>query len=163
MSNSITPIRGTITNPFGSFFSDRFFDSFFNDAPIYGAGRSPPRDNKFGPRYNVQQKETGYIISIAAPGVSKEDININIETKKPAQANLKIRIPGWARNKPVPGKLYRYINESKMQTTIKINGELQNVWSDSKGYVTLSRRWENGDNIEIKYDGGLLENKRIVK
>jgi len=80
MSNSITPIRGTITNPFGSFFSDRFFDSFFNDAPIYGVGRSPPRDNKFGPRYNVQQNETGYIISIAAPGVSKEDININIET-----------------------------------------------------------------------------------
>ena len=78
------------------------------------------------------------------------DININIESKKPAQANLKIRIPGWARNKPVPGKLYRYINDSKKQTTIKINGELQNVWSDRKGYVTLSRRWENGDNIEIK-------------
>ena len=30
MSNSITPVRGTITNPFGSIFSDRFFDSFFN-------------------------------------------------------------------------------------------------------------------------------------
>jgi len=79
MSNSITPVRGTITNPFGSIFSDRFFDSFFSDAPIYGVSRSNRRDTGFSPRFNVQQSETGYVISVAAPGVSKEDINVNIE------------------------------------------------------------------------------------
>ena len=79
MSNSITPVRGTITNPFGSIFSDRFFDSFFSDAPIYGVSRSNRRDTGFNPRFNVQQSETGYVISVAAPGVSKEDINVNIE------------------------------------------------------------------------------------
>tara|TARA_B100000214_G_scaffold256016_1_gene188592 strand:- start:66 stop:500 length:435 start_codon:yes stop_codon:yes gene_type:complete len=78
MSNSITPVRGTITNPFGSIFSDRFFDSFFSDAPIYGATRSR-RETGITPRFNVSQTETGYSISVAAPGVSKEDININIE------------------------------------------------------------------------------------
>ena len=79
MSNSITPVRGTITNPFGSIFSDRFFDSFFSDAPIYGVSRSNRRDTGFSPRFNVQQSETGYVISVAAPGVSKEDVNVNIE------------------------------------------------------------------------------------
>ena len=79
MSNSITPVRGTITNPFGSIFSDRFFDSFFNDAPVYGVSRSNRRDTGFSPRFNVQQNETGYTISVAAPGVSKEDVNVNIE------------------------------------------------------------------------------------
>ena len=69
MSNSITPVRGTITNPFGSIFSDRFFDSFFNDAPVYGVSRSNRRDGGFSPRFNVQQNETGYTISVAAPGV----------------------------------------------------------------------------------------------
>ena len=78
MSNSITPVRGTITNPFGSIFSDRFFDSFFSDAPIYGVTRSR-RETGITPRFNVSQTETGYSISVAAPGVSKEDININIE------------------------------------------------------------------------------------
>ena len=79
MSNSITPIRGTITNPFGSIFSDRFFDSFFNDAPIYGVNRNNRRDRAINVRFNVQQNETGYTISVAAPGVSKDDINVNIE------------------------------------------------------------------------------------
>ena len=78
MSNSITPVRGTITNPFGSIFSDRFFDSFFSDAPIYGATRSR-RETGITPRFNVSQTETGYTISVAAPGVCKEDINVNIE------------------------------------------------------------------------------------
>ena len=78
MSNSITPVRGTTTNPFGSFFSDRFFDSFFSDAPIYGVTRSR-RETGITPRFNVSQTETGYTISVAAPGVSKEDINVNIE------------------------------------------------------------------------------------
>ena len=79
MSNSITPVRGTTTSPFGSFFSDRFFDSFFSDAPIYGVSRSNRRDTGFTPRFNVQQNEAGYTISVAAPGVSKEDIIVNIE------------------------------------------------------------------------------------
>jgi len=78
MSNSITPVRGTTTNPFGSFFSDRFFDSFFSDAPIYGVARNR-RETGITPRFNVSQAETGYTISVAAPGVSKEDINVNIE------------------------------------------------------------------------------------
>ncbi len=78
MSNSITPVRGTTTSPFGSFFSDRFFDSFFSDAPIYGVTRTK-RETGITPRFNVSQTETGYAISVAAPGVNKEDININIE------------------------------------------------------------------------------------
>ena len=79
MSNSITPVRGTITNPFGSIFSDRFFDSFFNDAPVYGVSRSNRRDTGFSPRFNVQQNDAGYLICVAAPGISKKDVNINIE------------------------------------------------------------------------------------
>ena len=78
MSNSITPVRGTTTSPFGSFFSDRFFDSFFSDAPIYGVTRSR-RETGITPRFNVSQTETGYSISVAAPGVSKEDISVTIE------------------------------------------------------------------------------------
>jgi len=78
MSNSITPVRGTITNPFGSIFSDRFFDSFFSDAPIYGVTRNR-RETVIAPRFNVNQTKTGYAISVAAPGVNKDDININIE------------------------------------------------------------------------------------
>ena len=79
MSTLITPARGTTTSPFGSIFSDRFFDSFFNDAPIYGVTRNNRREAGLNPRFNVQQNKTGYIISIAAPGVSKKDINVNIE------------------------------------------------------------------------------------
>ena len=77
MSNSITPVRGTTTNPFGSFFSDRFFDSFFSDTDYQGNTTTRDRNHS---TVNMSQAETGYTISVAAPGVSKEDINVNIET-----------------------------------------------------------------------------------
>ena len=35
MSNALTPFGGTLTSPFGSFLSDRLFDSVFDDALAY--------------------------------------------------------------------------------------------------------------------------------
>jgi hypothetical protein len=62
--------------------------------------------------------------------------------------NLRVRIPGWARNEPVPGNLYRFINTSPAQIKIKLNGRDVN-YSMEKGYAVLNRKWQKGDKVEI--------------
>jgi len=80
MSNSLIPLRGTYTNPFGSIFSDRLFDSFFNDTPFYGLTNTIRKSSSPNVHYDVAKIDTGYQISVAAPGVDKKDINVNIDS-----------------------------------------------------------------------------------
>ncbi len=59
-----------------------------------------------------------------------------------------VRIPGWARNQPVPGDLYRYMNHSNAQVSLKVNGE--KVSADvEKGFARIDRTWRKGDTIEL--------------
>jgi hypothetical protein len=61
---------------------------------------------------------------------------------------INVRIPGWARNEPVPSDLYSFMNKVDASATIKVNG--QNVpLTLSKGYVTIERAWKPGDTIEL--------------
>jgi hypothetical protein len=67
------------------------------------------------------------------------------------KAGLKLRIPGWARNRPVPGTLYQYADTSNQQTTISLNGARVAASPDERGYVTLEREWRDGDHIELVF------------
>ncbi len=60
--------------------------------------------------------------------------------------SLLFRIPTWAISQFVPGELYHYLNELTSDWTIKKNGQLLNVEIE-KGFVTVSGRWDKGDNV----------------
>lgn len=62
--------------------------------------------------------------------------------------NLKIRIPGWARNEAMPSDLYQFFHKSVAKTTIKINGK-DVVYHIEKGYAVLNKKWKKGDRIEV--------------
>ena len=69
----------------------------------------------------------------------------------PAQVqkfNLKIRIPGWAQNQPVPSDLYIFAKENTLPVTLSINGEAVD-YEVEDGYATLSREWQPGDLISL--------------
>ena len=36
---------------------------------------------------------------------------------------INVRIPGWARNEPVPSDLYRFADKSTAAVTLKVNGK----------------------------------------
>jgi hypothetical protein len=61
---------------------------------------------------------------------------------------IKVRIPGWARNEPVPGDLYRFADVSTEPATLSVNGSPVPIALD-KGYVTLNRTWSPGDRIDL--------------
>jgi hypothetical protein len=61
---------------------------------------------------------------------------------------INVRIPGWARNEPVPGDLYRYLDSSSVQPTITVNGQAVPM-RVVKGYVSIARTWQAGDVIDL--------------
>src|SRR5262245_56296097 len=71
---------------------------------------------------------------------------------KPKQARrfaVNVRIPGWARNEPVPSKLYFFGDEMDVPAaTVRVNGTLVTSPID-KGYVTIDRTWAPGDVIAL--------------
>jgi len=72
-------------------------------------------------------------------------------TLRPTQARriaVHIRIPGWARQEPVPSDLYRFLDDSPLQPIIRVNNSQVN-WVLDKGYVTVDRTWSPGDVISL--------------
>ncbi len=61
---------------------------------------------------------------------------------------LKVRIPGWAVNKPVESDLYAYTTPTTTPVVIKLNGEAVN-YEVHDGYAVLTGDWKAGDVVEI--------------
>lgn len=74
-------------------------------------------------------------------------VNIEVNPEKTAAFTLKVRIPGWAVNKPVPGTLYQYIGKNTGIMNLKINGKNENLTMNN-GYLEIKRNWSKGDKIE---------------
>ena len=61
---------------------------------------------------------------------------------------LKVRIPGWAVNKPVESDLYSYTNPTTTPVVIKLNGEEQS-YTIQDGYAVLHHDWQAGDEVSL--------------
>jgi len=75
-------------------------------------------------------------------------VTMTIQPKSTIRFALKVRIPGWAQNTPVPSDLYKYMNKSSETAALKLNGKAVAL-AVGKGYVTLDRTWKKGDTIEL--------------
>ncbi|NIO49786.1 MAG: glycoside hydrolase family 127 protein [Candidatus Aminicenantes bacterium] len=76
------------------------------------------------------------------------NVKITIEPEKETEFAVFIRIPGWARNEPVPSDLYSFLDPSKENITLKVNSETLELEMD-KGFARIRRRWKKGDIIEL--------------
>jgi DUF1680 family protein len=75
-------------------------------------------------------------------------IKITINPEKEKKFTVKLRIPGWALNTPVPGTLYTYISEISAGIKATVNGEnIQPILN--KGYIEITRTWKSDDKIEL--------------
>jgi DUF1680 family protein len=77
-------------------------------------------------------------------------IRMTVTPTKAAPMTIGVRIPGWARNEPVPSDLYRFADAEtqKERVTLKVNGMAVPI-AMNKGYVLLKRTWRPGDVIEL--------------
>lgn len=75
-------------------------------------------------------------------------ITLTLEPERPAVFTLYLRLPGWARDRPIPGDLYRYLSADVQPASLTVNGrpvalDLEN------GFVRLRRTWHPGDRVEL--------------
>jgi hypothetical protein len=78
----------------------------------------------------------------------KGRVFISVSPENEGDFSIFIRIPGWARNQPIPSNLYRFQDMSEVQTKISVNGKLVDFKLE-KGFARLTRLWKKGDMIEI--------------
>ena len=79
-------------------------------------------------------------------------ITISVDQNSVGEFALKIRIPGWLRNKPVPSDLYTYTDNKRLGYAVTINGQTFPFQLTDDGYLTLERRWKKGDRIQLTFD-----------
>ena len=100
-------------------------------------------------RFSVAGQDVALSVDSEMPWGGKSAITV--ATRAPTRAVLKLRIPGWARNRPAPGTLYSYVDPANERTTVAVNGRDVNASPDERGYVSLEREWQNGDRIDVVF------------
>jgi DUF1680 family protein len=77
-------------------------------------------------------KENGMIVKQETNLPATDNVSFSITAAKSKSFPIRIRKPHWAN-----------------EVQVKINGQLQNVVADEKGYIVLKRHWANNDKIEL--------------
>jgi hypothetical protein len=72
------------------------------------------------------------------------EVKMVVSPEKSGRFALSLRIPGWAKNQPIPGDLYTYTTPEKDAVTIKVNGTVI-AFKAKNGYAVINRKWEKGD------------------
>ena len=66
------------------------------------------------------------------------------------EITLRLRIPGWARNEPAPGGLYRFAKDSDARPTLHVQGVGEVPLSMDDGYATVRRVWQADDVLTLE-------------
>jgi len=74
---------------------------------------------------------------------------IGIEATPASAFSMRVRIPGWAKQEPVPGSsLYMQASLRTTTLTILLNGKPVS-YSMEKGYAVITRTWKKGDALTL--------------
>ena len=77
-------------------------------------------------------------------------VQLTLDPKAPATIDLRLRVPAWARGKPIPSDLYRYADaQDTPAVTLAVNGEAVEATAEKDGYLHLKREWKTGDIVEL--------------
>ncbi len=105
-----------------------------------------------------------YASNKASFKVGEKDIEFSQETNYPwegkvsmkfghdceSRINLKLRVPGWAQNKPIPSDLYTFEGQKNQgKVSVSINGKSKKVKVEN-GYISLNRKWKADDVIVLE-------------
>jgi uncharacterized protein len=85
-------------------------------------------------------------------------VHITMNPTQKIKYSLNLRLPGWAKEEPVPGDLYRYKDQSSGKFNVLVNGKSIN-YNEKNGYIIIDREWKKGDKIQYTLP---MEVKRVV-
>jgi DUF1680 family protein len=79
------------------------------------------------------------------------DVQVDVVKTSSKPFAMKIRIPGWVQNSPVPSDLYAYADNKQLSYRIQVNGKTVES-SLENGYFSIERKWKKGDKVSIHFD-----------
>jgi DUF1680 family protein len=85
-------------------------------------------------------------------------VKILVNARPGGSFTIRLRIPGWAQNKPVPTDLYRFLDRSEQPVRLWVNRKPVNFKLEN-GYVSLRRKWRSNNLIELILP---MPNRRVV-
>jgi DUF1680 family protein len=157
-------------NPLESDGKYRFNKGRAGRAPWFGVACCPGNISRFLPSvpgYVYATKGDALYVNMFIAGEAKADLDgqvvtIKQETRYPWDGNvaltvepeqkeeftLSVRIPGWARSRPVPTDLYAYPERGEAAPFIRVNGKSVAIDMD-KGFARVRRVWTKGDRVEV--------------
>lgn len=75
-------------------------------------------------------------------------IKLTVNPEKTGVWALRLRVPGWASEAPVPTNLYSFTAGVSVPYSISVNGK-QTAVDNVDGYATIARKWKKGDVVEF--------------
>ena len=86
------------------------------------------------------------------------DIVLHVNVSKPLRFNLKLRVPGYTQNQPLPSDLYRFVKTSYEDVYLSLDGMLiPYVLQD--GYISLEVEWRSTSQILLSFP---LAPRRVI-
>jgi hypothetical protein len=77
------------------------------------------------------------------------DVQITVQPEKTTTFEVRVRIPGWAINKPIPSDLYTFKDSNTEQPKVFLNDKPVAL-TLQQGYIVLNRKWKKGDRIHVQ-------------
>ena len=78
-----------------------------------------------------------------------DKVQLQIELPEPTTFTLKLRVPGFALDQPLPSDLYRYLDASAEPVTLMVDGQNMPVEIEY-GYLSIARRWGIATSVELQ-------------
>jgi DUF1680 family protein len=75
-------------------------------------------------------------------------VSISLTLPKPTSFGLNLRVPGWARNQPLPSDLYHYRDEAAPKVKLAVNAQTMPL-DLQKGFAQIKRTWKSGDVVTL--------------
>ena len=76
-------------------------------------------------------------------------VQLQIELAEPTTFTLKLRVPGFALDQPVPSDLYRFLDANTETVTLMVDGQNMPVEIEN-GYISITRRWNIATSVELQ-------------
>jgi hypothetical protein len=116
---------------------------------IYAQGDRSLYVNLFvGSKAEIRMKEAPLAITQDTKYPWDGAVKISLQPQKPQSFALFVRIPGWARNQPMPGSLYSYLPAPEQAFSLTVNGSAAS-FTIEKGYARIDREWKAGDTVQL--------------
>lgn len=96
----------------------------------------------------VNGRKVGFVQETNYPWQGAVSMKVTVD--KPTHFTLKLRVPSWVNGDPVPSDLYSFACESQPNVVLSLNGEQIPAIVEG-GYISIGRKWANGDNLSVEF------------